>query len=1182
MRLKRLELVGFKSFANRVCLEFGRGITAIVGPNGSGKSNISDAVRWVLGEQSARSLRGNKMEDVIFSGSDGKKPLGMAEVQLTLDNSDGFLPIDFSEVTVTRRVYRSGESEFLINGKQCRLRDIQDLFTDTGLGREGYAIIGQGQIDAVLSVRSQDRRVVLEETAGIVKYRLRKEEALQKIEQTNQDLVRVTDILRELEQRLGPLQKEAEKARRYQILGEKLLLAEQDYFALELQRLAGEQSQLEAERRALLETAEKIQAQQGKLEEATARLDQRLNQVTADLEAGQARQVQLAEEQNALESTVNVNREREKNNEQRLHVLTQLREEKLSQLQNFQAQRSKVLDELQRALEGCRATAELVDRAAQTLKIKQEERQLLQDKIETAKDEFFEFMRALAELRNFQRNFEKEAQSLDRQIEAQKEAAAASAAAVEKLRAAIQKTKEQRQAQLQERERGKAAEVALREKQQDLAKQVALERERLRKIQSETTQLQTRLSTLRELDEDYEGYSASVRRLMQLETYRNLILGTVADVLTVPPGLELAFEVALGSALQNIITPNEAAAQTLIQWLKDNKAGRATFLPLDAMRPNTFPPSARAALNMPGVLGTGDELAECQERFRPVIASLLGRTVFTEDLDSAVVLRRRLKQFSRIVTRDGSVVYPSGAMTGGSQTTRTSGLLSRKTEIAELETKLAARKQVEEAARSTVAELELAYAEISKRLAAMAEQELAAQLAVQRLDQTLEQLYRELSREEQQRAEHSAQEQQLIAAREALLAQGETAAAQLEQEEAAEARHRAAIQAMEAQLRTSEKEIEAAQSQLTQLQIKLTEEKGTAEKIRMQLAALDRQIEETQKVLTEAEREKEELRRAQAKLAEEMTAAQARLKLNMESRQSLAAELERLRQERNELQDQLKDHNSRLKQVNAQHTQIERRLYRNESEFKLKAGEVERIHQLLEERDLNPAQVKERKVDAPKEKLREAIEELREEIRGLGVVNPGAPEEYEQVKERHHFLTIQLNDLNEAKGQLRKVIEEMDEICRAKFEETFAQVRAEFQKLFTELFQGGKADLRLTEPDSPLTTGIDIVAQPPGKKLQNLLLLSGGERALTAIALLFAIRRVKPTPFCILDEIDAALDEANLHRFAKLMREFAETTQLLTITHRQATMEAADALYGVTMTDEAVSQIISVRMKQEG
>ncbi|NLM54366.1 MAG: chromosome segregation protein SMC, partial [Firmicutes bacterium] len=775
MRLKRLELVGFKSFASRVCLEFGRGITAIVGPNGSGKSNISDAIRWVLGEQSARSLRGSKMEDVIFSGSDGKKPLGMAEVQLTLDNSEGFLPLDFSEVTVTRRVYRSGQSEFLINGRQCRLRDIQDLFTDTGLGKEGYALIGQGQIDAVLSVRSHDRRVVLEETAGIVKYRLRKEEALQKIEQTNQDLVRVTDILRELDQRLGPLHREAEKARRYQILGEKLLLAEQDYYGLELQRLERECAALGEERQSLLETAATVKAKQLRLEETISQLDQDLACLTQDLEAGQARQFELAEQHSSLANAIDVKSERLRNTAERLQALAELCAAKLAQLDTLQAQRRALLAELQRALETCRLTETRIEGADQALRAKQGQRQQLRQELENSQNEFFEFMRSLAELRNFQRSFAKDEQALLRQIEAKEQAAADSAARIEQLKSSAAETDKLRSTKAEQAAQTRQEAEALQKEQRDLQVQAEQQKARLGRIQAQITQLHARLNTLQELDADYEGYTASVRRLMQARSHRELVLGTVADVLKVPPGLELAFEVALGSALQNIITPDEAAAQTLIEWLKSNHAGRATFLPLDAMRPSLFPPNSLKLLRQPGVLGTGLELAEFEERFRPVVASLLGRVVFTEDLDAAVALRRTLQQFSRIVTRDGSVVYPSGAMTGGSQTTRTSGLLSRKQEIHQLQESIAREREAAEAHKQTLGRLEAALTRVDSRLQTIAEEQVASQLGLQRLEQNLEQLQKEIGREKEHHSRLLLEAEQLVQSRETLLAQQETA-----------------------------------------------------------------------------------------------------------------------------------------------------------------------------------------------------------------------------------------------------------------------------------------------------------------------------------------------------------------------------------------------------------------------
>lgn len=1182
MRLKRLELVGFKSFGNRVCLEFGSGITAIVGPNGSGKSNISDAVRWVLGEQSARSLRGSKMEDVIFSGSAGKKPLGMAEVQLTLDNSEGFLPIDFSEVTVTRRVYRSGESQFLINGKQCRLRDIHDLFTDTGLGREGYAIIGQGQIDAVLSVRSQDRRVLLEETAGIIKYRQRKEEALQKVEQTNQDLVRVTDILHELDQRLGPLQVEAEKARRYQDLAEKLLVNEQDYYALELQSLAQERDRLESEQKELIETAEKIGSQLHDLEQTAAEVNQKLNQIETDIEQGQAEQIELADKQNALDNEIALKTERQANNARRIAALNELRMSKIGQSESLAEKRSHLLAELERTLDQCSVTEQAIGMIEERLQEHQTQRVQTRDSLESLKDDFFEFMRSLTDLRNFQRDFAKEEETLTRQLTMRKEALAAGRSQISLLEETVATTKAQRQDQDKAREQSKQLVESLENQRAELLQAAAEERQKVSEAQAQGTKLLARLNTLRELDSDYEGYAASVKRLMQHKPHQNLILGTVADIIQVPQGLELAFEVALGAALQNIITPNEAAAQTLIDWLKRTGAGRATFLPLDVMRESAFPAGVRSLLNQPGVLGTGDELAQYDDKFKPVISSLLGRTVFTEDLDSALKLRRTLKQFSRIVTRDGSVVYPSGAMTGGSQTSRTSGLLSRKGEMSQLQAEIASLAELEKSHQQRFREIEDEAARLSERLEELSVADLQAQLELQRLDQMLEQLHKDIVREQASYRRLEDEVEQLNQAWSTLLAQRETAAAKLQEEEAAEDKRRAAILALEADLTKIEQDIAQLQNEITQSSVKLAEEKAEVQSVRMQLSNIDEQLQEVQAALSQAEQEREELVLAQARLAEEVTLAEEELDFTRKSRQDLAARLEKLRQERILAQQQIGEINGQLKNATSQRAQLDRRLYRIESEVELKSGQESRIHELLLERSLVPNKVRERVVDQPKSKLKGNIDELKEQIRSLGIVNPAAAEEYDQVKERHHFLTIQLDDLNEAKAQLRKVIEEMDEVCRTKLEETFKLVRAEFKKLFVELFKGGQADLILTEPESPLTTGIEIMAQPPGKKLQNLLLLSGGERALTAIALLFAIRRVKPTPFCILDEIDAALDEGNLHRFAKLMGEFAQTSQLLTITHRQATMEAADALYGVTMTEDAVSQIISVNMKQEG
>lgn len=1178
MRLKRLEIQGFKSFAHRVCLEFGPGITAIVGPNGSGKSNISDALRWVMGEQSIKSLRGSKLEDIIFAGSDGKKPLGMAEVQLTLDNSEGFLPVDYSEVTITRRVYRSGDSDFFINKQSCRLKDIQDLLTDTGLGRESYAVIGQGQIDAVLSVRSEDRRVLLEETAGIVKYRQRKEQALRKLEATSVDLLRVTDVLHELEGRLGPLGEQAEKARRYLELAEHLKGAELDYYHLLWSKLEDKLAQRGENYQTLQVEYEEGEERLQRLEAQTAELEAQERQLGAELGAKQEQLTALADAQRQGRHSIELYRERIQNQEARSRQLTHLiqeKEQELELLAREEAELGQGLDSLRRQIESQETAASQAQRGLEELQAKQRQTQA---RINELKDEFFEFMRELAEGRNFQRSFSERQSSLEAQIESGSQEAAALGQRLAELEAAAAR-KEARLAEL-----GRLL-AAQEEQEQALTAELAAvkaahqgQQNKVRQLEGEQARVLARLRTLQELEEGYEGYNQGVRRVMQNGDTAKLVLGTVADVVKVPSGLETAFEVAFGSSLQNLITATEQDAKSIIAWLQKVQGGRVTILPLDTVRGWEFSPQAKKALEQPGVLGAALDLLEFAPQYRPALASLLGRVAITEDLDTALRLRRTLKQFSRLVTKDGSVVAPSGAMTGGSLNNRTWGLLARKGELSSLQEKLELLAQELEAAKEQEQELLQAISRLEDASVKLQEEQLQTRLAQQEAAQALQQ-----AREDGQRLRTScAQLEERIADLRNILAnlgsQAEQAAAKVAELEAEEQARRSEIQREEtalSELATAVEEVGAAR---TQEQVRLAELKGSLENQRIQLANLVQQKKQAQNLLEQSHRELEEL--AEGRVANEEAIRRTELALE-EQRQHQAELEEALARQKDEL-GRVQEERSRLgaELVQKQKEQLskERALYRLEVELSQLEAEQEQIKEALAERELTLASIVNREVERSETALKRDIEVLRGEIRDLGLVNPAANEEYEQVLERCAFLRTQLADLDEARESLQDVINEMDKLCRTKLKEVFEQVRVEFQKLFKRLFVGGTADLVLTDPDSILTTGIDVLAKPPGKKLQNLLLLSGGERALTAIALLFAIRRVKPTPFWVLDEIDAALDESNLERFTELMMEFSQDTQFLVVTHRPTTMEAAHTLYGVTMGDEGVSQIISVEL----
>ncbi len=1179
MRLKRLEIQGFKSFARPVCLDFGPGITAIVGPNGSGKSNISDALRWVMGEQSARSLRGYKMEDIIFAGSEGKKPLGRAEVQLTFDNSAGFLPLDYAEVTITRRVYRSGESEFLINKQSCRLRDIHDLFTDTGMGREGYSIIGQGQIDAVLSVRSEDRRVLLEETAGIVKYRQRKEQALRKLDDTGVDLLRVTDILHELERQLGPLEEQAQQARLYLDLADRLQNAELDYHSLNWQALDEKWARVEQSLKSIQDEYGACNEQLAQVAEDQARVVTATTTLEADIESHQQALVDLTEAYNQGIHQIELHQERLKNQETRREQLTGLIRAKEEELTLLQAEDGGLEQEVQALLQQIKSQEKAILAEQKSLEGFYQSQRRVQDGVNKLKDDFFDFMRELAEKRNFQRSFADREQNLRAQI-------VTSGKELDLLLTRQKENEESvralqaQQDELQESLKQHAVAEAnghedLEERKTTLAQ--SQQAERLK--EGELAQVRSRLKTLQELEEGYEGYAFGVRRIMQHEEMSKLVLGTVADVVNVPSGLETAFEVALGSSLQNLITAGEEDGKKLIAWLKKVQGGRVTILPLDSVRGLEFSAREKEILhNQLGVLGTALDLLSFAEQYRPALASLLGRIVITEDLDTALTLKRQLRQFSRIVTRDGSVVFPSGAMTGGSLGNRTSGLLTRKGELTHLEEKGCILQGELLVLEEQQAGLKKSILHAEGTLLRLQEEGVEKRLEAQSIQQAQDQARREGAALEHSQKELEAKNEDLQEILKNLASQGEVAATGVVQLEGEEQVRREQIREHEARLAELASVIEEKASVQTQEQVQLAELKGVLENQRILLANLVQKRESALQAKGEAELELQTM--ASARLQNEQSIME--ITATNEERRVAKAQLQKVLTEEKQKRQDCREEQSRLgaelMQIEKEQLQRERALYKAEVEQEQLRRERENIVTTLTEQELTVESLLAREVLVKESTLRRNIGELRNQIKELGLVNPAATQEYERVMERCSFLKTQLEDLNEARESLQDVISEMDKLCRTKLWDVFKKVQTEFGKIFSQLFLGGRAELVLTDPESILTTGIDIMARPPGKKLQNLLVLSGGERALTAIALLFAIRKVQPTPFWVLDEIDAALDESNLGRFVELMENFSKHTQFLVVTHRQQTMEAADTLYGVTMGEEGCSQIISVAL----
>ena len=1182
MILKSLTIQGFKSFAGRVTLELPRGVAAVVGPNGSGKSNISDAIRWVLGEQSMRLLRGTRLEDVIFSGSETKRPVGMAEVSVTFDNQDGTIPLEFSEVTVTRRVYRSGESEFFINKTPCRLRDIQELFMDTGLGKGSLAIVGQGEVDSILSARPEDRRAFLEEAAGISKYRARKREALARLAGTEESLVRVRDIIAEVESRLHPLRTQAEAAKTYEELNGELRAVEVTLLLGERAKLLEAYRRVRSDQRLREEEREKLRSQAQEMEEELRRLGEAVRALDEEVDAGR----DALESARAGEAAA---RHREELAADRLARAGSEEEaarrrlgewqERLAALEADRARGVQLFDELKRTVEERRARASEVEELLGAL---EEELSKAETELEQARRRERSLAEAYLELTSKRARLEQEVEGR--------------AQRAEELREAL--------ARLEEEEKGAheelaAAEEALRRAQsardeaarraaecEERLKGARLERERLEEqlVRERRTEqeLRARRQVLAGMEASREGYHRGVRAVLSEAPRRGWDLkGAVAEVVRVPRELETAIEVALGGAQQYVIAQRDQDAKAAIEYLKERGLGRATFLPLESLRPSSLPEEAlRRVRESPGILGIASALIEAPAPCRPAIDYLLGRVVVAKSLDAAIALARREQRIARIVTLDGDVVVPGGTMTGGSRPARSEGLVGRSRQLEELDVAI-------EECRARAAAAEEALARIEDETARLRGEAGTAEEERRRCE--LELLAAE-SRVKESKALLERIEQEVRARRSTLeRAEGESGgrAGELErldsEVEAVERERRqlaGKIEALEASLRARRDELEGLRRRAGEAKVALAE----AER---DLAGCERElrrvVEESERAARQAEQESAALARLdeeRRRAAAELERARADALKAAEAQGELAGRLEELRAKRRELHERMDALTSEGHRLQAQVEEAQEACASLRVQAERLEGQLMQVEEKLQERAgaADPEAIELPLSERDPEKLRSRARELRRRIEALGPVNLASIDEYREVSERHAFLTSQKSDLEAAKAQLEDVIARIDRESRSKLEEVFREVNAAFGQTFARLFGGGKASLEFTDPTDPLESGVEIFVQPPGKKLQNLLALSGGERALAAIALLFAILTVRPSPFCVLDEIDAALDEHNLDRFRRMLEEFSHKTQFLVITHRQGTMEAADSLFGVTMEEPGSSALVSLKM----
>jgi chromosome segregation protein len=1125
--LKRLDIVGFKSFAERIAVDFVPGVTAVVGPNGSGKSNITDAIRWVLGEQSAKSLRGSKMEDIIFSGSDSRKPLNFAEVTLTLDNEDGALPLDYNEISVTRRIFRSGESEFYINNKACRLKDIVVLFMDSGLGREAFSIISQGKVEEILNSKPEDRRTIFEEAAGVLKYKTRKKQAEGKLKDTEENLNRVNDILFELENQIEPLKIQASMAKDFLEQKEMLQQFEVAVTVYEIEELhdhwkklsetVQQHKQNESKQSALLQTKE---TEFENKREHLSHLDESINHLQKVL-------LHTSEDLEKLEGRKEVLKERKKNSSQNKEQLEKNLEELTTKVSSLQKQKQTLENQLHHlSNEAVTLRSQLKEKQAQLTLLNEN----IEQKIDDLKSEYIEVLNEQAASKNEVNFLVQQLEQLQKRNVKQKDENEKYIVQRNQIREKLIDITNKLKSIQSEMENHLLLYRDERKSLENLKETYEKQEKTLYQAYQYVQQSKSRKEMLEEMEDSFAGFFQGVKEVLKARgSTLSGIEGAIAELISVPKEYDVAIETALGASMQHIVVQNEQHGRNAIQYLKQNRYGRATFLPLTVMKGKTLAHSQiRLIEDHPTYIGVASDLVSFDPKYRDVITNLLGFVVITNDLKGANELAKLLQYRCRFVTLEGDLVNAGGSMTGGAVKQNTSSLLSRKTELDELKAKIADMDTKTSKLEEKVKELKILLKDKETKIEQirkygetlrLKEQSMKAErreteLQEKNMNERLS-IY-DLGRQEFE-AEHGKNSERKEKV-EALLLQYQQKIIQLDKE----------IQQLSEQKNRQTLSKDALLAEISELKVLVASKNEQVNHLKERSASVTNDLHESQKKL---EFFKEDL-----------------YFLNDEMSESSSGEMQLEKAAQDKAQE--------------------------------KKDTITLIAHLSEEYLLSFEAAKEEyPLILPIDEAKKKVKLIKLALDELGNVNLGAIEEYDRVSQRYEFLLEQRDDLVEGKTTLFQVIDEMDEEMKRRFQETFEGVRFHFESVFKELFGGGRADLRLTNCDDLLNTGVDIVAQPPGKKLQNLGLLSGGERALTAIALLFSILKIRPVPFCILDEVEAALDEANVYRFSQYLKRYGKESQFIVITHRKGTMEEADVLYGVTMQESGVSKLVSVRLE---
>ncbi|MBR3147025.1 MAG: chromosome segregation protein SMC [Eubacterium sp.] len=1177
MYFKRLEMQGFKSFADPMIIDFHEGVTCIVGPNGSGKSNVSDALRWVLGEQSPKALRGGRMEEVIFNGTEARRAKGMAEVTLVIDNSAGILKIDYSEVAITRRMYRNGDSEYLINNNQCRLKDIRELIMDTGIGVDGYSIIGQGKIQDIVSNKPEARRSIFEESAGIVAYKTRKTEAEHKLERTRQNLDRINDIVSEIEGRIDTLKEDSEKAKKYLEMRDRFKELEVNITLRNIDNADKRSLQYQQDEKDIQEKIDAAKEGKTSIDEESSRLESQRTELDAKAEDAHNRMLETVqtindrkqENQHSEERVVSIQAESHRLATE-IEQLTRKREISEAELQSLRTDHEEAVSKDALAKENLREKTEEYDRIAS-------DTSGFNKIIDEGNDRLFRLHSEAAAKKSEARSLENYRDTLEnRQKEIEKER--------EQLKSQLGSEDERRKSAGSELERAEEEKKRIEKilsdgakRKSDLGSSSARLRTQREELKITENRLSARLHTIEEMEHNYEGYNYPVKFIMQ--SGLSGIHGVVAEMLDVPARFETAVETALGAAKQNIIVSDDASAKRAVALLKENRAGRLTFLPAASIQ-GTYTEPDQALKSDPAFLGIASDLVGFDSKYQDVVDYLLGRTAVVEKLDDAIRLSKKVRRSGlRFVTTDGEVINPQGAITGGKYKGENSNLIGRRNEMERLRKEIgaagkdlekiekelaASEKELDELTRQ-IAEAEKERYDNDVRLSGLMKDAGSIDTGIEEIRDRIEKAENEAGEIVHELERNSRMSEDLI--RESGDAEEEikTVSAEIEK----------AMSGYESRQRQSEE----ASKALTEARIEANKWAGKLSSITAILERVEKEekeysldIKNKQDQIYILEEEKERLVAGKENFAGEQEALE-------KQKAGIERELKKLNKDRESISErsaaiagELKSREDEINGLRDEKYQLEIRAAKNEALLE------QLKNKLWDDFEISYAEAQDLRWETfAMGKAQAESKEMREGIRELGDVNIGAIEEYEQVSKRYRFLTEQREDVTTAMNELTGIINDMDTTIRKKFRENFDKVEENFETVFSELFGGGHAELRIEEGQDLLDAGIDIIAQPPGKRLQNINLLSGGEKTMTAIALMFAVLKVKPTPFCILDEVEAALDDANIDRFADYLKNFANT-QFAIITHQKATMEHADVLYGITMPEHGVSRLLSLRL----